>query len=93
MSGPGLADPPKGPGSKFFGALLMAVGGLIATACGLCSLVLVVSILAGGHFELSSFILVALVGGIPTLIGAFIFWVGLRLVRPRRTPVDPTAFD
>jgi hypothetical protein len=77
------------PVQKFFGAGLMAVGGLIAALCGACSVVLVgSSILSslkyGGGFPglAGTAILVTLVGGIPTFVGVLIARAGWRRYRP-----------
>ena len=94
MSGP--ADEPRSTGSQFFGWLLMAIGGLMATLCGLCSLVFGIASFAGNRpAETFSpmLIVVIVLGAPPTVIGGFIFWAGYRLVWPKRKPVDPSDFD
>ena len=78
---------------RFFGAALMAVGGLIAALCGACSLVfvgvtLISMILNPGNLGLmltgvfSGALAVAIVGGLPTVVGILIFRWGRRLYRP-----------
>jgi hypothetical protein len=73
---------------KLFGAMLMAIGGLIATLCGLCSLGFVGFGLYGAVRNAaapgSALIVVPLalvVGGIPFAIGAGVFAAGRKLYR------------
>ncbi len=90
-----------GPVRKFFGWLLMAVGGLIAGTTGACSLyILATSIFSGGDLGyfgglLSWIALVLVVGGIPCLIGVAVFFGGRALCRPRprNRPTVPTMPD
>jgi hypothetical protein len=84
---------PAGQVVKLFGALLMAVGGLITVLCGLCSLVFLATAVQGivqhpgapldvqgvGGFLL----LVLIFGGIPILIGVGVFIAGRRFYRGR----------
>jgi hypothetical protein len=99
MSEPNLSDAPKSNGSAFFGWLLMAIGGLMVTLCGLCSLAFGIAALSSPNVPAETFSgrsilpLVVVFGAPPIVVGAFLFWVGYRLVRPRRKPMDPGAFD
>jgi hypothetical protein len=80
-----MAEP--SPLQKFMGGLLMAVGGMIATLCGACTLYFaVISFFQrGGEFAGPGMLVLILpVGGIPTLIGALLAWQGWRLYRPTR---------
>ena len=76
--------------ARLFGALLMAVGGLIVVLCGLCSLgFLVITIGAGGASaqasQLPGFIMmVAVIGGVPIGVGVVVFIVGRSLWRRPR---------
>jgi len=87
------------PVQKFFGGALMAVGGLIAALCGTCTLV-VMAFGVFGLFDgstsvgdlLSGVAVLALIGGLPTVLGVFIFRWGWGLYRPaRRTSRDQIA--
>jgi hypothetical protein len=82
---------PKGkrnPLLMFFGACLMAVGALIATLCGLCTVAVSGSMLAtgggsGGVDPSGTVLILFLFGGLPTLFGVAVFGVGVWLVRHR----------
>jgi len=87
------------PVLKFFGGALMAVGGLIAALCGTCTLV-VMAFGVFGLFDGSSSVgdllngvgILALIGGLPTVLGALLFRWGWGLYRPaRRTSRDQIA--
>ena len=68
---------------KLFGGLLLAVGILIAGGSGLCSL----SILfmdGVGHIDAEMLGIVALVGGIPLVVGVAIAFGGWALIRSAR---------
>lgn len=80
---PGLPSPTR----RFFGGLLMVVGGLIAALCGLCGSVFV---LAGLWTALTSHardgteisVMGFFMGGIPTAVGVGLFVAGRSLRRP-----------
>jgi len=81
------------PVAKLFGALLMAVGGLIVGLCGLCTagfLVMTGSSDPGSAGGL--LIIAAVVAGIPIAVGVLIFIGGRNLWRgpqpPRSSPTD-----
>ena len=88
-----MSDPSRTETSvvaKLFGAMVMAIGGLIAVLSGLCSLTVVWSMIqnamryprfAGAN--LASLWLVLIFGGAPLIIGVGIFLWGLRLYRGR----------
>lgn len=70
--------------SKLLGGILQAVGILIAGASGLCSLFFIVSMIpqsgdTGGALGL--LMLIAMIGGIPFLIGFGLFRWGRSIVR------------
>jgi hypothetical protein len=73
------------PVAKLFGALLMAVGGLIMGLCGLCSLAFMVTMGAGDSTGM--LFLVAIFAGIPIAAGAAIFFVGRSLWRGAQPPL------
>ena len=76
---------------RFGAALIMAVGGLIATLCCGCALVFAAGFLSsgGGAGNLGGLVLLpAIFGGVPALVGAAVFWIGLRLYRETRSPRD-----
>ena len=86
----------------FFGLLLMAVGGLIAVTCGLCTLVVgglfVVSAVSvggmlAGPSALSGLLLPLIVGGVPAAGGAYVFVVGRRMFRRGRDEPKPIELD
>lgn len=74
----------------FFGWILMAVGGLIALTCGLCTLGVAaygVSGQAGSPPGPMSVVMMALIfGGVPTAAGVGLFILGLRLTRGPKPP-------
>lgn len=74
--------------AKFFGALLMAIGLLIATLSGLCSAGFLMSLAngrgSGGHLNGAALMFVSVVGGVPFLGGVGMFLGGLTLVRSGR---------
>lgn len=83
MSEPGVVR-------RFFGNLLMAVGGLIVLTCGLCSAgILLTTLLDVGsgslnvgeliHSILSVLGLITIGGGVPAAIGGSLFLWGRRL--------------
>lgn len=89
---------------KFFGAGLMVFGGLIATLCGGCSVMLLVgsivsllryptSLENGLASMLGGGLIVAIVGGLPTMIGVSTFLAGRRLYRPSPPRQTPAPLD
>jgi hypothetical protein len=95
-----MSDQPRpDPVQRFFGAALMAVGALIAVLCGLCTVAYAgvaliamamntsnLQLLLSGVF--GGALLVAVVGGTPTVAGILLFRWGRRLWRP--TPRIPS---
>ena len=87
---------------KFFGALLIVCGVLLALLCGLCTLAVIgVSVAApassgsqnyGGGAMIP---LALLLGGVPTVFGCLMIWGGIVLVRakPAPPPVKPETFE
>ena len=81
-----------GAGQRFFGGLLIAVGGLIATLSGLCSLGFVAMSL-GNAFKgpsvlsnlLGGVFLVGLFGGLPFMFGVALIVAGRAALRGRGT--------
>jgi len=81
------ADPK--PVGRFFGGLLMAVGGLIAVTSGLCSLIVTVAGLGSNLSDPSASMTVLTdglpfvlgIGGIPFVIGLGIYFAGRTLYR------------
>lgn len=71
---------------RFAGGCLMAVGGLIATLCGLCTALFVIgpiwyALSSGGAFAWPLSAIGLVIGGIPTAIGVVLFVLGLRMIR------------
>ena len=80
-----MTDHDGAPGravAKLFGALLMAVGGLMAGLCGLCSAgVVIITISDGGNGIGSSMMLALIFGGPPIVVGIGLFLWGRSLWR------------
>ena len=86
---------------QFFGVLLIAVGALVATLCGLCTLVVIgISVATpssngpqdyggGGMIPVA-----LLLGGVPAIFGGLMIWGGIALLRSGRKapPVKPETF-
>jgi hypothetical protein len=69
---------------QFFGGLLLAVGILIMTGSGLCTLVVIGIGLSGGmtaNDALSALPIPLIVGGVPFIIGVGLFFLGRNLSR------------
>ena len=73
----------SGPMRKLAGGILLAVGILIATGSGICSLVIMLS---GGGMRSGDWGLVAVIGGLPFTIGAGMAAWGRHLLRAARPP-------
>jgi hypothetical protein len=77
------------PVQTFVGGALMALGGLIAALCGLCTLGVigfgVVDTITGGPTDdlMGGAVIVAIIGGLPTAAGVLLFMWGRRLYRRR----------
>ena len=84
----------RSPTVRFFGWLLMGVGGLIAVTAGACSLFILGSMLIDGggatpYFQTGGMlIMVAIVGGVPFAVGTALFFGGRAISRPRITRQD-----
>jgi hypothetical protein len=83
------------PVQKFFGAALMAVGGLIAGLCGLCTVGVIgfglVDTLGSGSGAddlVGGIVMVSIIGGIPTGLGVLLFLWGRNLYAPARGRED-----
>ncbi len=92
-----MPSPSPSPVQRFFGALLMVVGGLMAALCGSCGALFLVAGLAtlsssgdGQVFLMGGLIM----GGIPALIGFGLFAWGRALRRePPRSSLPQANFD
>jgi len=86
---------------RFFGLVLMAVGGLIAATCGLCTLVVAggglvalvasgANVLQGLPGALTILVTALVIGGAPAGVGVLLFIAGRRMFRRGRelAPVD-----
>ena len=80
----------QGPMRRLAGGILLAVGLLVATGSGLCSLVIMFS---GGAIQSGDARLLALIGGLPFLTGLGMVFGGLRLLRSDRPPSDDELRD
>jgi hypothetical protein len=93
---PPAAAPEGNPAQRFFGALFMAVGGLIAGLSGLCSAgVLLIGFASGSDFAetMSVLPIVLFVGGIPIAVGLALFFLGRWMYRQGKPKPDPRTFD
>ena len=72
------------------GGILLAVGILIAGASGLCSLAVLASSLGGGP---SMIPLVAVVGGVPFILGAALALAGRRVLRQVRSTKSQPSIE
>jgi hypothetical protein len=84
------------PVQAFFGFLLVTIGLLMATLCGLCTGVFVISGLASNGGEYGGLGLVAtalVIGGLPTLLGVGLFFAGRRLLRGAEPPKPIVRLD
>ena len=77
---------------EFFGGMFLAIGWLIATLSGGCTVVFsaffIFGVLFGNgrHNDIEGFLGIVLpVGGIPLLVGVIIIWIG-RLVKGNKKP-------
>ncbi len=95
------ATPPRpgpttdNPAGRFFGALLMVVGALIALLSGLCTLAFGAMILAepggnGGAIG-GGITMLSIFGGVPFLFGLALIFVGRGLYRAVRRPPPSVA--
>lgn len=77
---------------KLLGGLLLAVGVLVAGACGLCSgwfLIATLTAPNGGDEASAMIALAAIVGGIPFMGGVGLVLAGRYLLRSRRPDYRP----
>ena len=86
------------PVRRFLAGALMAVGGLIAGLCGTCTAATlgfgVVDAFGGSTGVgdlLGAAVFLALIGGVPTLLGVLIFRAGLRRLPRRRASREGVA--
>jgi membrane protein implicated in regulation of membrane protease activity len=88
----------SGAGQRFAGGCLLAVGLLIATLCGACTLLLAGGILvsvfgssSGAQVSmlLPSLMIPLIIGGIPTAIGVTLTVIGWRMLRRPKPPSPP----
>jgi hypothetical protein len=85
-------------GQRFVGGCLLAVGLLIATLCGACTLLLAGGILvsvigARSAAQVSMFLpslaIPVIIGGIPTAVGVTLAVIGWRMLRRPKPPPPP----
>lgn len=67
--------------TRFFGGLLLAIGILIMTSSGLCSLYIVVAGFTAAMRDPSLFLFPLIIGGVPFAIGFGLYKWGRRLLR------------
>lgn len=71
---------------RFFGGLLLAVGILLMTASGICSIAVIVTGLPMLIKAPSLVLFPLIIGGLPFAAGAALFWVGSRLLKETNRP-------
>ena len=71
---------------KVLGGILIAVGLLMAGASGLCSLALLSEEMGNPNADLSGLWIVAIVGGVPFLMGLGTIFGGWKLLQERPKP-------
>lgn len=95
MGEQGNSSPASPEVRRLLGSAMVAVGILMASLCGLCTLLvggsgLIASVHYGGWGEAAPMLALALlVGGVPTAIGALLVRSGLRMRRPRKSGRQP----
>lgn len=67
--------------TRLFGGILLAVGILLMTVSGLCSLFVVIGGFQEALRDPSAIMIPAIVGGVPFLGGLGLFFAGRRLLR------------
>ncbi len=83
------ATPPRDPMRTFVGGAMMAIGGLVAVLCGLCTATFMVAAMVPGG-DKGFFVMALVIGGIPTAIGVGLFVAGRAILRaPTPPPSDP----
>lgn len=98
MTAPPPANPDGNPAGRFFGALMMVAGVLIAGLSGLCTVVFGAAMTQeAGHNprEVGGlFAVMAIFGGIPFGVGVLAFFIGRFLYRSSRRQTPPVStFD
>jgi hypothetical protein len=94
-----MTDKPPDPTTRFFAAAQMAVGALIFGLCGACTLGFTAAMLANLRYSgslgevMSSLLMFAIVGGLPTVVGFFVMRGGYRRYRanPPKPPKPPPS--
>lgn len=76
------------PVRRLVGGVLIAVGILIMTGSGLCSLAIIVSVIGSRSPESGIAFLALLIGGLPFASGLAMFLRGRHLIRAARPPSD-----
>lgn len=75
------------PVKRFFGALLMAVGGLIVGLCGLCTVNYMLMAPGDPTAIPAMLFLAAIFGGVPIVVGVYAFICGRHLWRGAPPPL------
>ena len=83
----------RSPAVRFFGWLLMGIGGLIAVTAGACSMIFLVSMLGSGGGGLADGLpgmlgLILMFGGIPLVVGVLLVIAGRAISKPPLTRRD-----
>ncbi len=73
---------------RLFGGIFVAVGVLMMTGSGLCTIRIIIGALMGGSNSLTFVPIAGVVGGLPFLAGFGIFRLGRRLTREAAEELD-----
>jgi len=79
------AEARRRAGKRLLGGALMACGGMIALLCGTCTVISSFVLWSLRHW-VGLLMTPLILGGIPTAVGAILFWIGLRLWREGGAP-------
>ncbi len=89
MTGPEHEREAVTPLERLGGWILIVVGGLIFSLCGLCTSKFLFPVFTEPHVQaktvIVAFVVTAVVGGLPMFAGAFICWMGWGYARGKRS--------
>ena len=80
-------------GKRFLGCMLMAVGGMVALLCGLCTFWVAAMFSQGTGDTGGALILPLVIGGVPAAGGVALFVVGLQMFREGQKRRNPSAVN
>jgi hypothetical protein len=74
--------------NRFIAGALIAVGALIFTLCGACTLI-VGGVMISEHGHPDDLILPLVIGGVPTAVGFVLFFIGRTMMRKIKAGEQP----